>query len=76
MRLQDQVGGAHIVLAAVLEELDLEPHEEREHNACQPSSSMHRQRRRSACTVVLTDLLTVVGQPSSSTGPLSVSLIL
>lgn len=70
MRPQHQVCRAHVVLAAVFEELDLQ--------RCTRRSGFDGGRRKQACTErrPLTDFLTVVGQPSSNTGPLSVSLIL
>lgn len=76
MGLQHQVCGAHVVLAAVFKELDLQG------SACEDRTDGDRQEekitRRSQMKdgAQLTDFLTVVGQPWSSTGPLSVSLIL
>lgn len=72
MSLQHEVRGAHVVLAAVFKELDLQ---RRTCEACwMETGGTWRMSERGGGP--LTDFFTVVGQPSSSTGPLSVLLIL
>lgn len=72
MSLQHEVRSAHVVLAAVFEELDLR------RRACKTLSGggTGGEGTRDGVGRALTDFLTVVGQPSSNTGPLSVLLIL
>ena len=77
MRLQHQVSHTHVIFTTVFKERDLRGEVERERDR-QTDRQTDRQAGRQAGrqAALLTDFLTVVGQPSSNTGPLSVLLIL
>lgn len=76
MSLQHQVCCTHIILTAVFKELDLERYKWRGQHVRWRKEGGNVTVMITVNVMPLTDFLTVVGQPSSNTGPLSVLLIL